>query len=156
MVRERRAEGEDAHFGRPLGSFASVGLAGLRGRLVALFGGLGAVNLLTWAWAFGALRDRPLLLGSAVLAWGSGLRHAMDADRHAYPPPPSLGRYGRNEVSIRITKRDVGRWSLHAVEDRGCLAAEGWKVKLKRLLLLSSADYTRQRDSSLIDVAVSA
>jgi nickel/cobalt transporter (NiCoT) family protein len=40
-------------------------------------------NLTAWAWAVLVFRDRPVLLGSALLAYGFGLRHAVDADHIA-------------------------------------------------------------------------
>ena len=48
-----------------------------------LFAGLVAANLAAWIWAWLAFHDRPLLLGSAFLAWMFGLRHAVDADHIA-------------------------------------------------------------------------
>ena len=52
-------------------------------RALALCGSLGAVNLVAWGWAFAALHDHPALLGTALLAYGLGLRHAVDADHIA-------------------------------------------------------------------------
>ena len=40
-------------------------------------------NLTAWAWAVLVFRDRPVLLGTAFLAYGFGLRHAVDADHIA-------------------------------------------------------------------------
>ncbi len=40
-------------------------------------------NMLTWVWAARAFSDRPALLGTALLAWVFGLRHAVDADHIA-------------------------------------------------------------------------
>jgi len=40
-------------------------------------------NLMLWVWSFMLLRDKPLLLGNALLAYGFGLRHAVDADHIA-------------------------------------------------------------------------
>ncbi len=40
-------------------------------------------NLTAWAWAVLVFRDRPVLLGTALLAYGFGLRHAVDADHIA-------------------------------------------------------------------------
>jgi high-affinity nickel-transport protein len=40
-------------------------------------------NLCAWAWALSAFRHYPLLLGSSLLAYGLGLRHAIDADHIA-------------------------------------------------------------------------
>jgi nickel/cobalt transporter (NiCoT) family protein len=44
---------------------------------------LGAANLAAWAWALIAFRDYPVLLGTALLAYSFGLRHAVDADHIA-------------------------------------------------------------------------
>ena len=42
-----------------------------------------AANILAWAWAFAAFHGYPLLLATALLAYGFGLRHAVDADHIA-------------------------------------------------------------------------
>lgn len=42
-----------------------------------------AANLAAWAWAWVAFSDRPALLGTALLAYMFGLRHAFDADHIA-------------------------------------------------------------------------
>ncbi|ABE32143.1 High-affinity nickel-transporter, (NiCoT) Family [Paraburkholderia xenovorans LB400] len=57
--------------------------ASLRPRLFTLYAVLIAANLGAWAWALLAFRDYPLLLGTALLAYGFGLRHAVDADHIA-------------------------------------------------------------------------
>jgi hypothetical protein len=49
----------------------------------ALYGLLIAANVAAWAWAWEAFADRPALLGTALLAWVFGLRHAVDADHIA-------------------------------------------------------------------------
>lgn len=54
-----------------------------RGRLGLMFGALLAANLLAWLWAWTLFADRPALLGTALLAWVFGLRHAVDADHIA-------------------------------------------------------------------------
>jgi high-affinity nickel-transport protein len=51
--------------------------------VVFLFGLLIAANLAAWAWALIAFRHYPLLLGTSLLAYGLGLRHAIDADHIA-------------------------------------------------------------------------
>jgi high-affinity nickel-transport protein len=56
---------------------------GLRGPLIGIYGLLGLGNLAAWAWALLAFHDHPLLLGTALLAYGFGLRHAVDADHIA-------------------------------------------------------------------------
>ena len=48
-----------------------------------LFTMLAAANLAAWAWAWMAFHDQPTLLGTALLAWVFGLRHAVDADHIA-------------------------------------------------------------------------
>ncbi|MCW3478492.1 HoxN/HupN/NixA family nickel/cobalt transporter [Neisseriaceae bacterium JH1-16] len=48
-----------------------------------MLGGLVAANLLAWAWALTAFADHPALLGTALLAYLFGLRHAVDADHIA-------------------------------------------------------------------------
>jgi high-affinity nickel-transport protein len=48
-----------------------------------LCGALLAVNLVVWVWAFAAFRSYPLLLATALIAYGLGLRHAVDADHIA-------------------------------------------------------------------------
>src|SRR6202012_1131043 len=42
-----------------------------------------AANIGAWIWALAAFRDEPALLGTAVLAYMFGLRHAFDADHIA-------------------------------------------------------------------------
>jgi high-affinity nickel-transport protein len=55
----------------------------LRVKVVAIYAGLIAANLAAWAWALIVFRHYPVLLGTAMLAYGFGLRHAVDADHIA-------------------------------------------------------------------------
>jgi nickel/cobalt transporter (NiCoT) family protein len=55
----------------------------LRGRAARLLVGLAIANLAVWAWALSAFHAYPLLLGTALLAYGLGVRHAIDADHIA-------------------------------------------------------------------------
>jgi len=57
--------------------------SGLRGRILALYGFLVAANVIAWLWALLAFHDHPVLLGTALLAYSFGLRHAVDADHIA-------------------------------------------------------------------------
>jgi high-affinity nickel-transport protein len=57
--------------------------AAVSAKVIALYIVLIATNLLAWAWAFASFQDYPLLLGTAVIAYGFGLRHAVDADHIA-------------------------------------------------------------------------
>ena len=64
-------------------SFAASASRSLRQRIGVLFAGLVAANIAVWIWAFSLFHDQPLMLGTALLAWGLGLRHAVDADHIA-------------------------------------------------------------------------
>ncbi len=52
-------------------------------KTLALYAFLIAANVVAWAWAFIAFRHYPVLLGTAVLAYSFGLKHAVDADHIA-------------------------------------------------------------------------
>ena len=54
-----------------------------RAKILALYALLLAVNASVWTWATIALAGRPTLLGTALLAYVLGLRHAVDADHIA-------------------------------------------------------------------------
>jgi high-affinity nickel-transport protein len=54
-----------------------------RNRAMGFTGLLLAANLGAWFWTWMAFHDRPLLLGTALLAYTFGLRHAVDADHIA-------------------------------------------------------------------------
>jgi high-affinity nickel-transport protein len=59
------------------------GAEDLRGRIIAIYALLIPANILAWVWALIAFHDHPLLLGTAILAYTLGLRHAVDADHIA-------------------------------------------------------------------------
>ena len=60
------------------------GIAGHDARpLPVLIGGLLLANGAAWAWAFAQYWHHPVLLGTALLAYTLGLRHAVDADHIA-------------------------------------------------------------------------
>jgi high-affinity nickel-transport protein len=61
----------------------SAGDASLRSRLIGVYAFLIGANVLVWVWALAALNDKPALLGTALLAYTFGLRHAVDADHIA-------------------------------------------------------------------------
>jgi nickel/cobalt transporter (NiCoT) family protein len=56
---------------------------GFRRRLVGVLSALILANLLAWGWALTAFAAQPVLMGTAVLAYSLGLRHALDADHIA-------------------------------------------------------------------------
>jgi high-affinity nickel-transport protein len=59
------------------------GSSSLRGRVAAIYLFLAVFNVGAWLWAILAFRHFPLLLGTALLAYSFGLRHAVDADHIA-------------------------------------------------------------------------
>ena len=61
----------------------SNGDTGLKGRVVGIYAFLLVATVLAWVWAFAALHDQPMLMGTALLAYTFGLRHAVDADHIA-------------------------------------------------------------------------
>ena len=61
----------------------SDGASNLRHKIAGLYVLLVAFNALAWAWALSAFHQHPVLLGTALMAYGFGLRHAVDADHIA-------------------------------------------------------------------------
>jgi high-affinity nickel-transport protein len=55
----------------------------LKPRIAGIYVFLLLFNLGAWAWAVVTFRGSPLLLGTGLLAWSFGLRHAVDADHIA-------------------------------------------------------------------------
>jgi nickel/cobalt transporter (NiCoT) family protein len=55
----------------------------LRSRIIAMYGILFLFNIGAWLWAGVAFHHYPVLLGTALLAYSFGLRHAVDADHIA-------------------------------------------------------------------------
>jgi high-affinity nickel-transport protein len=54
-----------------------------RAKVIGIYGILLVFNLAVWLWAIVAFRPYPLLMGTALLAYSLGLRHAVDADHIA-------------------------------------------------------------------------
>ena len=52
-------------------------------RVVSLYVILIIANLAVWGWALALFHGHAVLLGTALLAYGFGLRHAVDADHIA-------------------------------------------------------------------------
>jgi len=55
----------------------------VRRRIVVIYSFLIAFSVAVWAWALVSLHGQPVLLGTAMVAYGLGLRHAVDADHIA-------------------------------------------------------------------------
>jgi high-affinity nickel-transport protein len=58
-------------------------LLSFRGRIILISGLLIFANLSAWVWTFAQFAHQPVLIGTAVLAYSLGLRHAIDADHIA-------------------------------------------------------------------------
>src|SRR5713226_6002477 len=52
----------------------------IRGKVIGIYAFLIGANILVWVLALAAFYRYPLLLGTAILAYTFGLRHAVDAD----------------------------------------------------------------------------
>ena len=74
-------------------------------RIACLYGLLIVANLAAWAWAWTAFAHRPALLGTALLAWVFGLRHAVDADHIA-----AIDNVVRKLMQERRRPITVGLW----------------------------------------------
>src|ERR1700677_508529 len=57
--------------------------ASVRYSVIGIYAILVVANLAAWAWALIAFHSHPVLLGTDFLAYGFGLRHAVDADHIA-------------------------------------------------------------------------
>jgi high-affinity nickel-transport protein len=55
----------------------------LKARIVAIYAFLGALNIGALSWALIVFRHTPTLIGVALLTYGLGMRHAVDADHIA-------------------------------------------------------------------------
>ncbi len=71
---------------------------------MGLLGSLILANVAAWAWALVAFHDQPVLLGTALLAWSLGLRHAVDADHIAAIDNVTrkLMQAGRRSVTVGL------------------------------------------------------
>src|SRR6516164_1520606 len=61
----------------------NISSGNVRNRIIGIYGLLAAGNIGAWIWAIIVLPDKPILLGTAFLAYTFGLRHAVDADHIA-------------------------------------------------------------------------
>jgi len=67
----------------PMSTLLAQGGAPLRTKIVGLYALLLAFNAIVWIWALLTFRHYPLLMGTSLLAYSFGLRHAVDADHIA-------------------------------------------------------------------------
>jgi high-affinity nickel-transport protein len=78
--------------------------------LIGIYTLLIVANILVWAWAAFIFRRQPVLLGTALLAYGFGLRHAVDADHIA----------AIDNVTRKLMQ-EVGQQNLWVVSGSGSL-----------------------------------
>lgn len=74
-------------------------------RMGLLFAALVGANAVAWLWAWAVFADRPALLGTALLAWVFGLRHAVDADHIA-----AIDNVVRKLIGQQTEARTIGLW----------------------------------------------
>src|SRR5208282_1483731 len=73
--------------------------------IAPLFTLLLLANVAAWGWAWAAFGDRPVLLGTALLAWVFGLRHAVDADHIA-----AIDNVVRRQMQAGGRPMTIGLW----------------------------------------------
>jgi high-affinity nickel-transport protein len=81
------------------------GSSDLRRRTVAIYGVLVVANVAAWLWAVALFREQPILLGTALIAYGFGLRHAVDPDHIA-----AIDNVTRKLIQERKRTVTVGFW----------------------------------------------
>ena len=76
----------------------------LQRKIVGLYGFLLVFNIAAWLWAVIAFHHYPLLMGTSLLAYSFGLRHAVDADHIAAIDNVTrkLMQAGKRPVSIGL------------------------------------------------------
>jgi high-affinity nickel-transport protein len=76
----------------------------LRHNVIGICSLLILFNILAWVWAFSAFHAYPILMGTALMAYGFGLRHAVDADHIAAIDNVTrkLMHHGNRPVSIGL------------------------------------------------------
>jgi len=109
----------------------------LRRKCVVTIGGLVLVNILVWAFAGIVAKRYPELLGSMVVAYTLGLRHAVDADHLA--------------AIDNVTRKLIYQGMLTKARSRAALQArrqeeENKKVQGQALQEQGTADIARQEE----------
>jgi len=120
-------------------------------RVSALLLILAGANVAAWAWAFYLFGKQPVLLGTAVLAYSLGLRHAVDADHiaaidnvtrklvHAGKRPVSVGLFfamGHSAVVVIAAAAFAGTTTALAVQSEGLRSIGGTVGTLVSALFL--------------------
>lgn len=124
--------------------------------VAALFGTLLLANALAWLWACMTLGGRPGLLGTALLAWMFGLRHAVDADHIAAIDNTvrKLMNEGKRPL-LAGTWFSLGHATVVALASAGiAAAAAGMQDSLARLRLLGGTLGTAVSGAFLLTIAL--
>ena len=64
-------------------NLSQIGSTNIRRQTAGIYVVLIAFNIAAWVWAFILFHEQPILLGTALIAYGFGLRHAVDPDHIA-------------------------------------------------------------------------
>ena len=146
MIAEARVEAPADRFSpRALLAVFDDAEANLRAKIVAIYVVLIAATVVVWGLALMAFATRPLLLGTALLAYTFGLRHAVDADHISAidnvtrklmqegKRPVSVGFFfslGHSTVVIGAVGRDRRRGDVRHAHDAA--AASGRRARSAR------------------------
>lgn len=131
-----------------LGRGAAGWLGSIRVGTVSLFAGLILANLIAWGWAFAAFSDRPAAIGTALLAWVLGLRHAVDADHIA-----AIDNVVRKLVQLGDAPRNAG---LYFSLGHSTVVVAGTILLAAAALRMGDGDGVVRSVGSLIGTSVSA
>ncbi len=140
----------------PLRRLLDDGPATLRARIAAMVVGLAVANVAAWAWALVAFRNTPVLLGTALLAYGLGLRHAVDADHIAAIDNVTrrLMQDGRRPVAVGLFFA-LGHSAVVVLASVAiALAATGFRTQLDAARTLFGTLGTLASAASLLAVAL--
>ena len=112
-----------------------------RSRVLTIYGVLAVVNLGAWAIALATFDSRPVLLGTALLAYTFGLRHAVDADHISAIDNVTrkLMQDGRRPVSVGLFFSLGHSTIVIALTAAIAVAAVAVKTHLPQLEALSGA-----------------
>ncbi len=128
----------------------------LRARASAALLGVAALNLAAWGWAAFAFRGYPLLFGTALIAYGFGLRHGFDADHIAAIDNVTrkLMQEGKRPVATGLWF-SLGHSTVVLLASMAvALAARAMRAPLERLHGVGSAIGTLVSAAVLLGVAV--
>src|SRR6201985_106539 len=113
----------------------TAGSWSFRTRVGLVFGVIGLSTVLAWSWVLSLATAYPVLIGLAALAYGLGLRHALDADHIAAIDNVTrrLTTYGQRPAGVGFFF-SVGHSTIVALATVGAaLAASRVKAGLRHL-----------------------